>query len=464
MATASPIPGATTIDQGTGIPNVNAAARWLRAGHRAGRFSIRSLPDGVNRGHTGAFRAAGLGGPSDTLQRFRVSSVTGQPFARLLLRSDTPWLRTPASLEFGGAPATVALSYDAAQLRAPGLYVGTVWARPETDTLAGAAFGLTNTIVVPQPLDRPYELRKYLRAGRAEHLFFSLPEGSGGLHVRVTVRDPDQRATVYLFEPGGRPFRDGSSVEVGGELGRDVERLVRAEDLMAGAYELVVAAPPTAGVTFDLRAAVPPVVIAVDGVTATLTTLSAEAATAAVSAAVIGATRGVTVHGTGTVARRVAVTVPAWANELVLDVQLPERVWTRLTDFALAVWDATGRLVAQHPLNYALSRNTVSVTGARGQVLDVELVPAFALPGDDSAWDATLGLAFLAGEPLAIDRVPELRIPHDRPAFIPVPTLGPTVIVPEGFVPLVEVTARTSGASPAARRDPAGPPTPGATP
>jgi subtilisin family serine protease len=449
-ATARPLPGASVIEQGAGVPDVGAAFRWLRAGHRAGRFSVRALPDGGNRGHTAAYRPHGLA-PDDSTQTFSVTSLAGQPFARLLLRSDAPWLRAPDALDFGGAPATVTVRYDRSQLLAPGLYVGTVWARPATDTLAGAAFGLTSTLIVPQPLTAAYRLRKYLRAGRAEHLFFEIPDHAGGLQVRVAVADQEQHASLYLFEPGGRPYRGGSSVEVGGEQPKQ-EIAVRGDDVVPGVYEVVLAAPPTAGVTFDLTVALPPVALALDHQQVTLSVWGDRPVPTSLTTAVIGASRVVELRGSGTETRRIPVRVPPWATALVVDVRLPERVWTRVTDFALSAWDSAGRLVMQQPLNYAVGRHQIPVDSVPDQRLEIELFPAFALPDDTTAWEASVRLSFVAANPLDADPPRAVRPGPDHPAVITLPPLGAAVPMPDGFSPLLEATAQPEEGAPSARR------------
>jgi subtilisin family serine protease len=452
-ATARPLPGATVIEQGAGVPDVGSALRWLKAGHRAGRFSVRALPDGGNQGHTAAFRGRGLAS-GDTLQRFAVTSVAGQPFAQLLLRSDAPWLRAPDAVEFDGSPASVTLSYDRSQLAGPGLYVGTVWAVPATDTVAGAAFGLINTVVVPQSLSSPYTLRKYLRPGRVEHLFFDVPAGAAGVSFRLAVRDPEQHANVYLFEPGGRPAREHANSELGGESDRDIEILVRGEDVVPGVYELAVTAPPTAAVTFDLTAALPALGLAVDERGATVETASQRAVEARTSSTLIGATRHFTVGASGTAGRRVAARVPSWARELVVDVALPEKLWTRVTDFALSVWDSTGALIGEQPLNYAVTRHSVTVDTLAGALLEVELFPAFALKADTSTWSASVELSFLATEPLAAEEPRKVAVESGKPAVLTTPGVPPGVSLPDGFVPLLETTARPDEGAATARRGP----------
>ena len=65
--------------------------RWLLSGHQSGVYRVRALADGANQSRaTAAYRRAGLGSAADTVQRFAISSLGGQPATRLLLASDAP--------------------------------------------------------------------------------------------------------------------------------------------------------------------------------------------------------------------------------------------------------------------------------------------------------------------------------------------------------------------------------------
>ncbi|MGH7537486.1 MAG: S8 family serine peptidase, partial [Gemmatimonadales bacterium] len=67
-ATAAPLPGWTVVDGGAGVPRLEAAYRWLVAGHQGSRYVVRT-PDGTGA----ALRRAGFFGPGDTTQLFTVT-------------------------------------------------------------------------------------------------------------------------------------------------------------------------------------------------------------------------------------------------------------------------------------------------------------------------------------------------------------------------------------------------------
>ena len=441
LATAHPVAGGTTIDAGTGLADVPAAFRWLRALHQPGRYAIRALPDGGNTSRaTAAYRRAGLASPADTIQRFEVAPVRGQPHTKLLLRADAGWLTAPPTLEFGGGPATVSVRYDARRLVEPGLYVGTVWALPATDTLGGAAFGLTSTVIVPWSLERPLADRRRITSGGQQRYFLSVPPGSGGLDLSLAITDGGETATLYLFEPSGQPHRDAASVEVGGGAGRDAVLRVRADDIVPGVYEAVVVASPLSGVTYRFRAGIPPV--AIDAVTRDTVRLNGRDTDVAVEAGLAGASREWRLSAPGSETRTIAVHVPDWAGTMVVDVQLPPAAWPAFTDFGVSVFDTSGQLISQGPLNYAFGRQEVQLERLGGQTLEIELFPAWALPEPTGDWSATVRVTLLLGSP-TVAPVGSFAVDGRRGVGL-APLMVEHLAWPDGFHPVVRARARGS--------------------
>ncbi len=460
MNTAGRPAGATVLDVGAGVPNVEAAYRWLMASHQAGVYSVRALSDdGSQSTFTGAYRRLGLASSADTIQRFVVNSVGGQPAARFVLHSDTDWLRAPPILEPAGEPDTITLTYDAATFSQPGVYVGTVWAVPATDTMAGPSFGLVNTVVVPRSLATPFETESELSAGGTDRYFFTVPEGVGGLEVRLFVTAPTNGTTLHLFEPSGQPNRDRSNVSAGGDEPATVNLSVSAEDLIPGVYEAVVTAPPADGVSYRLAAALPQLYVTSvgDGPAATVRNTGA-ATTATVSAAVVGATMVQRVGGSGSDPHIIRVTQPDWAERLVLDVSVPKAYWNLVTDFGVTVFDSTGAKLADGPIDYAFARQSIGLDslGYDGDLL-VELFPAYAHADPATSWAGDLRVSFMLGESLELATATdssgaERRIgwgDDETFRFSPVPV---EFSVPSGFEVLVEVTARPESGPRALRR------------
>ena len=440
-ATASPIPGATILDEGAGVPNVAAAWRWLKAGHRGGRFAVRALDDGGGVSWaSAAYRRDGLASTGDTLQRFGIASVASPPPGRLLLRSDAPWLHAPDAVDLSAVPVTVQLTYAAAALQVPGLHVGTVWARPASDTLGGAVLGLTNTVVVPYTLDRPFTARQHLKAGQMARFFFRVPPEAGGLSVEARSDDPDRRASLFLFEPSGRPLVENPSGEVGGEPGDTARLGVRQDDLRAGVYEAVAVAPPNEATTIEIAAALAPArVAAANPGGVTLANAFAEQVSGSVQARLLGTATREVVGGRGTVRRMLPLRVPDGAVKLMVDIQLDQAVWSHITDFAVSLWDSAGGLVAEMPLDHAAGRHYLPLDSLTPRRIGLELLPAFTLANDSTPWSATVTVAFLLGHPVSFLETDVIVPAHGT---VPVAWHTPASAGAEGFDPFVEVLLR----------------------
>jgi hypothetical protein len=95
-STADPVGDASAIDAGRGVPNVAAAYRWLEAAHQSGYFAVRAMDSAGHPTRTsGAYRRNGLASAGDTMQRFQIESVEGQPAAKIAFSSDAAWLSAP---------------------------------------------------------------------------------------------------------------------------------------------------------------------------------------------------------------------------------------------------------------------------------------------------------------------------------------------------------------------------------
>jgi subtilisin family serine protease len=457
MATAVPLPQGTTLDQGFGVPDVRAAHEWLRASHQAGVYVVRALPDGGNASAaSAAYRRNGLASTADTVQRFQVSTVGGQAAARLLLTSDAEWLRAPPQIELSGQPELVSLTYDAARLSRSGLYVGNVWARAASDTLAGRVFRLTNTVVVPYELERPLRVTRSLEPGAIERFFVRVPPDAGGLRLSLGVTS-GRGAMLYLFEPSGQPARSAASVDA--TAGDSGSVTVTGEDLIPGVYEAVVVAPPAARVTYRLSAVLPNVAVRAVGTgpSAVLVSRAPDSTRVSVSARVTGAVREYQVRGAGDPAA-IEIPVPAWADRVVLEVSLPEDLWNQVTDVGLLVYQGADDPLSDRPLEYRFARRALMLDStAHAHPLTLSLLPAFARTPPRAGWGATVRVSFLRPEPVPLEvlgmgRVGHVVVPPGGTLGLQFSPVPPEVDIPPEYAPLVEVVAEPPSGPASSRR------------
>ena len=439
---AVPFGGETVIDDGAGLPRLEAAYRWLLGGHQGSAYVVRTPTGGA-----AAFRRSGLAGPDDTLQLFRVRHAGGLRAAQFRLTSSVPWLSVPASVAAGARETEIAVSYAPGALAAPGVYVGVVSARNPSDTLAGPLFTLANTVIVPFDLAaKPlFDERRTIGRARVQRYFLRAPQAGATLEASVMLPDSTQQgATARLYEPGGQPFRDAEELPLGRSEPGTARFVVRAEDLVPGVYELDVFAPPLTSVSATVRAELARVALgaAAGGVEAT--NLGPETATGRALPVLVGAERTVQVMGRGAPPESVTVRVPDWGTRMVVDVQMARDQWPEFTDFGVTDFDSTGQQAGQGALNYALGRHTVTVPPAlRGHPLTVELFPAFARDNGAHPWRASMSVRFLLAEPRSLGDGVAVSVVAGGRATVP---LGkrPELTLPDGFAPLVELRIHTA--------------------
>lgn len=437
---ARPLVTGNVLDQGAGVPQLEAAYRWLIAGHQGSSYVVRTAD-----GSSAAFRRDGFRGPGDTLTLFRVRHAAGRRAARFLLRPDAAWIGAPPEVVAEPRETEIPVRYRVADLSAPGVYVGRVRALNPTDTLAGPLFTLVTTVVVPHDLAaRPlYDERRAVGPGRTQRYFLRVPTPDRTLHVTVVLPDSGaRRATVRLYEPNGQPFRGADELALGGEEGGTVEITVRAEDLVAGVYELDILAPLLAATTVTVRAELAPIAVRMLSGALELSNPGARVARVVGGTALVGGERRVAVTARGLPAETLVVRLPDWAAHAEVDVQMAPEQWNHFTDFGVTVFDSTGQQVRQGPLNYAFGRLRFEVPPELlGSPLVVELFPAYARADVSASWQAEVRVRFLsepAQPPRSLGEATLVAGGRSRLA-LPDP---PALALPEGFAPLVEVRFR----------------------
>jgi subtilisin family serine protease len=436
-ATAVPLAGWTAVDAGLGVPRLEAAYRWLIAGHQGSRYVVRTA-----EGAPAALRREGFTRSGDTLQVFSVTHADGLRAAQFRLSSDAPWLSVPAVVTSNARRTSITVGYRSAMLPGPGVYVGTITARNPSDSVAGPLFTLVNSVVVPYDLaTRPLEdSGRVVGAGRVQRYFLRSPVAGRTLRFRVSLGDVDQEALVQLYDPSGRPASadPDSLVQVGyGKFSSAVVE-VPAEDMLPGVYELDVINPGTDRVTATVQAELASVAVTPQA-NGTLEAMNPGVATTSLEAraALVGAQRVATVAGRGVSAESLAVTVPSWAARAEVLVEMPRGQWERFTDFGLTVFDSAGQRVDAAPLNYARGRLTYSVSPRlAGHPAVVELYPGFARQDGASPWQASVRIRFFRDSNEALGNPRLLNVVAGGRVVLPAALLP--FGLPEGLDPLVE--------------------------
>jgi subtilisin family serine protease len=405
MVTAQPMPGGTIVDEGAGLPDVERAYRWLTAAPAVPDIQVRAIGPGDA---TGAV-LRGRGGAPDTTQTFALIRPTGAAPATYTLRSDASWLTAPATVGLRGARATVQLRVARHGLAAPGAYVGAVtgWG---PDTTAGPAFRLVTTVIAAAPMaDGTQKLREGVAvpAGGTLRTFFRADSARPFL-LTVETGGHAERALAFLHEPDGMPFRDESARTAGfGPQSADYE--ADSRDVVAGAYESVVVAPPNQAVTTSVSVSQSPLVLRAtrqgQTVRATFSNVTAAPVVAEVGMHLGGAARGESVAANGSDPQRIPFVVPGWSRGVVVDLSMDPAQWNRFTDFGVSLFDSLGHQLGKQPLNYAFGRLQVELPEGHGDVpVTLGLFPGFADPTGDQHWSVRASIRVYADTSVVLAR------------------------------------------------------------
>jgi subtilisin family serine protease len=450
MVTAQPTAGATFVDEGTGLPDEERAYRWLKEGHRVPEVRVRALGAGAS---TAVLERADR--TADSVRTFELLRPASAPAASFTLRSDAPWLTAPARVTLTGPRTRVTVHYARRKLGTSGAYVGVVSGWGE-DTLAGPAFRLVNTVVIPARVasgSRALRAGEKLAAGGMLRTFFRA-DSARPFVLSIETGGHAEQGLGFLHEPGGMPFRDESARSAGnGPQAADYE--ADARDVVSGVYEAVLVAPPGQALSATVSVTQSPLrlraVREADSVAAAFTNVTASAVQAEVGLHLAGAEREEAVKAKGSDTQRIPFVVPSWSRGVVVDITMDPAQWARFTDFGVTLFDSLGRQLGKKPMNYAFGRLLVELPVGHGDLpVTLGLFPGFADPADNQSWSLHASIRVYADTSVVLrpEGAPSLSIPAGKSASsaFRLPAKAPWPLG-DGFAPLGLLVARVEGRS-----------------
>jgi len=256
-----PVPGATALDMGWGVPDLSKAKEILDklvALAKDDPVIGYDISTPCPHGYKGRARAAywrGVWFPDDERQAITVTPIF-EPAAdaaartaftrKFELRSNADWIHLPQQTVYlrSEQSARVYVKYDANKLKEPGLYVGTVDAL--SDGLV--AFRLVNTIVVPYRFSVADDFalafnEQVVHGWTPQRYFLAVPPGASAM--KLTLAAPEDQVSKarfeYVFDPVGHGYRNR-----GNQLDPDAGRreIVRefTDELRPGVWEVPIIA------------------------------------------------------------------------------------------------------------------------------------------------------------------------------------------------------------------------------
>ena len=443
MVTARPTPGSDYLDQGRGLPALDAAWSWLTSAPGGGEITAAG-PGGGDAG----WRLIGPGAGRSGSLRFALSPSDSAPAGPLRMRSDAEWLTPPPSVSLRGG-SEVTLRYDAAKL-APGVHTGTVSAWT-ADTLRGPAFRLVATLVIPAPATPGASVLRRAAPLQRDGVLrsFFLADSARPFAARIATGGLGDKVLAFLHEPHGPPYREDAA-RAAGSASLGTEFRVDARDVVAGAYEVDAVPLPGRTATVDVTVRQSPLVLRAGreggGVVARLENVSGAPVAAALSFRLLGGERNDTLATRGSEPRRIPFIAPAWARDLTIDLAMAPEQWERITDFGLSVYDSAGHQLAKNPMKYAFGRTTVELPQHHGDLpLTLALYPGFADPADSAPWTVRASVRAYADSAMSLSRArgdTTVRLPPGAKGEVGFSLDREPWPLPERFAPLGQLVAR----------------------
>ncbi|MEO8634116.1 MAG: S8 family serine peptidase [Gemmatimonadales bacterium] len=434
MVTAHPLAGETFLDDGTGLPDVGAAWRWLGTPHQIPDIAVRARDHGL----TAAWRIRPLGTTDDTLQGFDLVQAAGSAATDLTFRSNANWLRAPGGVRVGAGTTTVTLGLQAGALNAPGAYVGVVsgWTG---DTLAGPIVRLITTVVVPDTGASFSADLGEVPAGGAARRFFMAQAGRP-FAVAYSTRDASEQVVAWLHEPGGQPYQEENGIGAGAGEQAGLY-IVDGRHVRDGMYEALVTAPPLEPASAAIIVQQSPLRISAarvqDSIALRLENLSPAAVSTEPFVVLVGAERAARVVANGSGRQNIRFALPAWAVHAAIDVSMDPTQWPRFTDFGVTLFDGAGRQLGKSPLNYATGRLQVDLPSDGVGPAELALFPGFADVDADERWTADISIRLYA-DSAHVTGIPgsPLSIAPGSSGTLSLPLGTPALTLGDGFFPL----------------------------
>ena len=445
MVTARPLQGATFIDEGTGLPEVGAAYRWLLGERPVPDIMVRALGE---EGWTTAALHEVKAARSELKQRFELVRSGSAPPATYVLRSDAAWISAPARVTLTGPKTMIELRYSPSAVGAPGASIGTVsgWG---TDSLLGPAFRLVSTLVAPEPVSPgARQLRSGVRVepGTILRTFFRA-DSARPVEVQVSPASLGQKGLAFLHEPDGMPYREESARPVGPPQGEAVYQ-IDGRDVVAGTYEVDAIAGASQALGVHLQVTHSPMLLRLardkSGAIGTLTNTMASPVKAEVAILLGGAERVETIVAKSSAVRRIPFVAPAWARSVVVDLTMSREQWSRFTDFGVSLFDSAGRQIEKQPLNYAFGRLQAKLPGDHADMpVELALFPGFADTTDQS-WTARASIRMYADSAIALQLTGDsvITIPSGKTATTRFTLPDSPWPLGDGFFPLAVLAVR----------------------
>ena len=415
LNSADPLRGYTILDQGAGVINIPRAFKYYqeyikrKEQNHVLSYRIETLSP-IYKDETGraAYWRFGTYAPDEShKQRFRIypdfpkklnADQKNRFYRAFDLKSTKPWLKLIQRSTYikGTAPASVELYFDRKQMKKPGLYTGKIEAfrKDKSVKAVNKEFELWCTYVNPLEFNEANHYRMAsrevkIKPGDVQRVFFDVPIKAKGASIQLfTLANQYSRIIAFLFDPQGHEM-DKYAILNSEKENQQIIRL-SGEDLHYGTYELDLYAdfrnPKTSHCKYSIAFS------GLEVMPETITDVKVEngqnpkgkfSVLNYFDQPVVCQMTG-TIYGWQKVdyldeesaLYQLDFTIGEKVEKVVFDLELPKKVFNKMTDFAINVRNNNGKILVADGLTYR-KKKIEFVPPASGDYY-LELIPAFA--------------------------------------------------------------------------------------
>jgi len=395
---AQPMKDYSCIDQGEGLINIKAAYHLLKKYIETGelkKFETYTLssfaPNMPQASAPNLYIRDGsyLSGTESFFYKVKRNDFNNtDKFYRMYnLKSNAEWLKVVQKRVHirNNQSATIDVKYDPKILDVPGLYNARVEAT-RNDKTRMPEFNLMATIIVPHQFtsENDYSLSfedEQIEPGLHKRYYLKIPDGASNLNITLNSGKKDFTAIrYYLHDPDGRKKLFGT-LDAKSESGNRVEYI---QNLTAGVYEFVVLGQFTSATEskYDLY-------IEIDGINilghsikegkVSVVNRFAKVKPYDLRGKILGYQKVHNIKMDGKEKHKIVFKLQAGESKKTFSVSLSKGVFNKVTDFALMIYDKSGKAKRTGGHSY----KDASITISKEKTNEVEdysfvMIPGFA--------------------------------------------------------------------------------------
>ncbi|MBK8945059.1 MAG: S8 family serine peptidase [Ignavibacteriae bacterium] len=397
---ATKMEGYDFIDQGNGLINIEAAYNLLKKyidNDEIKNFETYTTkafaPNMPNYSAQNLYiRDASFlnGNEKFTFRITRDNTIDSEKFYRMFnLKSSVDWLKpVQKKVHIRNDQTTIVnATINPEILKTPGLYNAKILAS-RADNLANPEFELMATFIVPYEFNssNKYGLtfsNEKLMPGLHKRYFLKIPVGTSNLKININAEGKNYSSLrYYLHDPDGREkyfgmFDSEENVNISNQI----------DDLTPGIYELVILGQFTSlkESTYNLNLEIDGTNIIENSIaekkSVTIVNYFGEEKTLKVKGNLQGYKKNYKVKISGNNVHKIPFELKNGESKKEFEISLSKEDFNKVTDFALMIYDESGKAVDVNGLSYFSGQSSVSKKTNENEKIEkyeFVLIPAFA--------------------------------------------------------------------------------------